>query len=203
MKRSIVGLSAAVSMLLAVCMPAFALTSGTYGSSTYGSCNYGAVCSVTLISNGNVALNVTPTASGNCTVQSDQASVQTDDANGYTLMLSDATTNTALVNGGSSINAGGGTLASPAALTPNAWGYRVDGLGSFGSGPTTAQSNISPNATSFAAIKASNASADIIASTTSAANPAVATTIWYGVCANTNVASGSYSTQVTYTAVAN
>lgn len=180
-----------------------AYPSGTYGSGTYGSCEYGSVCSITLTSNSNVSLNVTPTSGGSCTIQSDTASVMTDDSNGYTLTLADNSTNTALINGSATIGAGSGTFASPAALSGNAWGYRVDGLGSFGGGPTTGQSNVSPGSTLFAAIKASNQTADTIAATSVAADPAVTTTVWYGACANTSATSGSYTTQVTYTAVAN
>ncbi len=180
-----------------------AYATGTYGSGSYNSCVYGSACSITLVSSGNVSLNITPAAGGKCTIQSDTASVMTDDTNGYTLTLADNSTNTGLINGSSSISAGSGTLASPAALSGNAWGYRVDGLGSFGAGPTTAQSNVSPSGTLFAGIKASNQTADTLASTSTAADPAVTTTVWYGVCADTSVPSGAYASQVTYTAVAN
>ena len=198
-------LSFGLSIALIVSIPSlvFAYSSGVYGSGSYGSCEYGSVCSVTLISNGNVSLNVTPTPSGSCTIQSDTASVETDDTNGYTLTLADNGTNTSLVNGAKSISAGSGTFASPATLSNNNWGYRVDGLGSFGSGPTSSQSNVSSTSNLFAAIEASNAAADTIATSSGAADPAVSTTVWYGVCADTSVTSGSYATQVTYTAVAN
>src|SRR6185312_2811878 len=152
------GVMAAVFILssgLAVAYP-----SGTYGSSTYGSCEYGNTCSITLTSGGTVHLDVTPASGGRCTIQSDTASVLTDDSNGYTLTLADNSTNTALDDGSATIPASSATIASPAALTANKWGYRVDGLGSFGAGPTTAQSNISPPATLFAGIKASNQTAD-------------------------------------------
>jgi hypothetical protein len=182
---------------------AAAYATGTYGSASYGECDYGMACSISLISNGTISLNVTPASGGRCTIQSDSAAVETDDSNGYTLTLASSSTNTSLVNGGSSIAASSGTVASPAALAANKWGYRVDGLGSFGAGPTTAQSNIAVPSTTFAAIKASNVTADTIASTSSAANPAVTTTVWYGACADTSQASGTYTTQVTYTAVAN
>lgn len=181
----------------------FAYSSGTYGSGTYGSCVYGSVCSITLSSNGTVSLNVTPTSGGSCTVRSDVASVETDDSNGYTLTLADNSTSTALINGSTNINAGSGTFSSPAALSGDAWGYRVDSLGSFGSGPTTNQTNVSPSSALFAAIEASNQTADTIASTSAAADPAVNTTVWYGVCADTSIPSGAYTTQVTYTAIAN
>lgn len=182
---------------------AAAYPTGTYGSSTYGSCAYGSTCSITLTSGGTVHLDVTPAAGGRCTIQSDTASVLTDDSNGYTLTLADNSTNTALNDGSATIPATSATIASPAALSANQWGYRVDGLGSFGAGPTTAQSNISLPATLFAGIKASNQTADTIATTSSAADPAQVTTIWYGACADPSLSSGVYTTQVTYTAVAN
>lgn len=200
-RRFIIGL--AVVLALAGNAVALAYTSGTYGSGTYGSCAFGSVCSISLSSNGAISVNVTPTPAGSCTIQSDTASVMTDDANGYALTLNNNSTNTALLNGSSTINAGTGSAASPAALTSNTWGYRVDGLGSFGSGPTTAQSNAGLSSTLFAAVPASNAAGDTLALTSSAADPAVTTTVWYGACANTSLSSGSYSAQVTYTAVAN
>ncbi|MGH7234541.1 MAG: hypothetical protein ACREF7_03820 [Candidatus Saccharimonadales bacterium] len=182
---------------------AMAYPSGTYGSGAYGSCEYGVDCSISLSSNGTVSLAVTPTSSGSCTIQSDTATVLTDDTNGYTLTLGDSSTNTSLINGSSSINATTGTIGSPAALSGNSWGYRVDGLGSFGSGPTTGQINVGHSGTLFAGIEASDLTADTIASTSGAADPAVSTTVWYGACADTTVSSGNYTSQVIYTAVAN
>jgi len=180
-----------------------AYTTGTYGSGTYGSCDYGMACSISLTSNGNISLNVTPTASGSCTIQSDSPQVLTDDANGYTLTLADNSTNTALVNGASTIPPTTGTFASPAALAANTWGYRVDGVGSFGSGPTVGQTNVSPGSALFAGIVPSTSTPDTLASTATAADPAVTTTVWFGACANTSTKSGAYTTQVLYTAVAN
>jgi hypothetical protein len=205
MNRWRVWLGAAGAIIIGASIGSLALAypTGNYGSGTYGWCEYGTVCSITLVSDGNITLNVTPTSGGSCTIHSDTASVQTDDTNGYVLTLADTTTNTSLVNGSHSITAGSGTLASPAALTSNSWGWRVDSLGSFGSGPTTAQDNVSPDSTSFAAIQSSSDTPDTIATSSTAADPAVVTTVWYGECANTSVVSGSYATTVTYTAVAN
>lgn len=180
-----------------------AYPSGSYGSGSYNSCNYGTTCSVSVTDNGAVSLNITPASGGLCTIQSSVAQVLTDDANGYVLTLGDTSTNTALVNGSSSINAVSGTLSSPATLTDNSWGYREDGWDSFGSGPTSAQTNVSIGSATFAGIESSSNTPDTIASTTAAADPAVSTTIWYGACADTSVAIGNYTTQVTYTALAN
>ncbi len=176
---------------------------GTYGSGTYGSCKYGVQCDITLSSNGSLNLDITPTTSGKCTIHSDSPSVLTDDTDGYTLTVADNSTNTSLVNGASSISTTSGTVSSPTTLSGNSWGFRVDGLGGFGAGPTTTQDNVARGSITFSSVKASNVTADTIASTSGAADPAVATTVWYGACADTSVASGTYSTQVLYTAIAN
>jgi len=180
-----------------------AYASGTYGSGAYGSCNYGQICSITLSSSGTVGVNVTPAASSKCTIASDSVSVLTDDTNGYTLTLANSSTNTNLISGANTIAATSGTFAVPIALSGSAWGYRVDSIGSFGAGPTTAQNNISPPSLTFAKVVSSSGTADTLANTNVAANPAVITKVWYGVCANTSVVSGTYSTSVTYTALAN
>ncbi len=174
----------------------------TYGSGNYGACQYGS-CSISVSSNGSVSLNVTPSTGASCTIQSDTVSVLTDNSNGYSLTLDNSSTNTALTSGGNTIPATTGTFSSPTALTANTWGYRIDGVGSFGSGPTTAQTNVSPSSETFDGPPASSVSPDTIANTSGSADPAVNTTIWYGVCANTSTPNGSYTTQVTYTAVTN
>jgi hypothetical protein len=85
----------------------------------------------------------------------------------------------------------------------NTWGYRVDGLASFGSGPTTTINSGSVPSTTFAKVPPSNLAGTQVASSSGAANPAVNTTVWYGVCANSAVPAGSYTVTVTYTAVTN
>ncbi len=188
-----------VPLIMVFTLPALAIN---YSSGTYGSCQYSS-CSITLSSNGNLSLNVTPTSGGACTIQSDVAAVFTDNSNGFSLTLANSNTNTSLINGAYSISATSGTFASPTTLTPNAWGYRVDGAGSFGAGPTSAGTNVSPSSVLFAGTPASNLTANTIANTSTAANPTVNVQVWYGVCANTSVINGSYTTQVTYTAVTN
>lgn len=172
-----------------------------YGSGTYDSCQYGS-CSITLSTSTTVNLNVTPTSSGKCTIASDTVGVTTDNSLGYTLTMSANTTNTNLVSGGNTIAAGSGTQASPLALTVSSWGYRVDSLGGFGAGPTSAQSNIAPPATTFAGVP-SSASPNTLKTTAVAAGSVDNTSVWYGVCANTAVTNGTYSQVVTYTAVTN
>jgi len=176
--------------------------SATYGSGDYGNCDYGS-CTITLTSGGTTTVNVVPTPTGKCTVQSDTASVLTDNTTGYSLSMTTSTTNNAMTGSSGSINASSGTAASPVTLAMNTWGYRVDGLSGFGAGPTTSQNSGSIPSTTFAGVPPSNLAGTQVASSASAANPAVDTTVWYGVCANSAVPSGTYSVTVTYTAVTN
>lgn len=193
-------------ILIIVLVPSIARAnttdSTTYGSGNYGDCNYGS-CSITLSSGGAVNLDITPTQTGKCSIASDVVSVLTDSTSGYTVQLASSTTSTDLENGASTIATSSGTAASPAILNPNAWGWRIDGFSGFGSGPTSAQSNITAPISSFAGVPASNVTPATIKTSSSPANPAVDTMVWYGLCADTSVLNGTYTTQVTYTATTN
>lgn len=174
----------------------------TYNSGSYGDCNYGS-CLITLSSDGAVSLDTTPTQAGSCTIASNDVSVLTDSTAGYSVQLASSTTDTNLVNGSSTIATSSGTAASPAILNPNAWGWRIDGFSGFGSGPTSAQSNITAPISSFAGVPASNVTPATIKTSGSAANPAVVTRVWYALCADISVLNGTYTSQVTYTATTN
>jgi hypothetical protein len=176
--------------------------SESFGHGTYGSCYYNQ-CGITISSNGTVNVNVTPTAAGRCTVQKDSVTVTTDDSDGYTVTLNTSGTSNSLNNGSNSITVSTGSQASPISLANNTWGYRVDGVSGFGAGSTTAQSSVSTPSYPFAAVPTSSQSGDVLVSSNAAANPAVTTNVWYGVCATTSLPSGTYSAQVVYTAVAN
>jgi hypothetical protein len=190
-------------LFCAVAVPSLTVHASTYSSGTYSSCQYN-TCGISLTSNGTVSVNVLPTSSGSCTIQSDSVAVMTDSSTGYTLTLNDTdTSNQMSGSNGGIINPGSGTNASPAVLTANTWGYRVDSNGGFGAGPTTAASNVGIPSSTFAAVPLSSATPDTIASSTVAADPAVTTPVWYGLCADTTIPSGTYSDNVTYTAVVN
>jgi hypothetical protein len=174
----------------------------TYGSGNYGVCSYGS-CSITLDSSTTVNANVTPSGSGKCTVQSDSVSVLTDNSDGYNLSMTTSSTSSNMASGPHTISASSGLAATPVTLAMNTWGFRVDGISGFGAGPTSAQTNGNTPSVTFAKVPANNETPAVLASTNSTANPAVNTTVWYGVCANTNQPSGSYAASVTYTAVTN
>lgn len=189
-------------------VPLFFLAFGTfisalpYGSGDYGACTYD-TCGITLTTDGTVTLPVTPTTSGVNTTVSDTAEVSTDATTGYTLTLSDSDTDTDLISGVSTIAAASGTQASPATLALNTWGYRVDGLAGFGTGPTSAQTSDSSALYTFAGLPASNQTVHTIKTTSQAANPPDTTDVWYGVRVDTTKPNGTYTGTVTYTAVTN
>jgi len=194
-------------VLVALLLPAVVsfralAANGAYGDGSYGSCTYNS-CGISLSSNGTVNVNVIPGASTTCTVQSDSVGVTTDSSTGYTLTATTSTSSNSLASGGNTIPATGGTAGSPAALTANTWGYRVDGLGSFGAGPTSAVSNTGVPVVSFAAIPTSVQTPATLATSSSPADPAVTTTVWYGVCVNSAKVAGTYTNSVVYTAVVN
>lgn len=176
--------------------------SSVYGSGSFGDCDYG-TCTITLTDTGTPTLTVAPTPTGVCSVQSDTVSVLTDSTTGYSLTMTTSTTNNAMQGASTSLAASSGTSSAPATLAVNTWGYRVDGLASFGTGPTTSQSSGSTPSVTFAGVPASNQSSTQVAYSASPANPAQDTKVWYGVCANASIPVDTYSATVVYTAVTN
>jgi hypothetical protein len=154
-----------------------------------------------LSSNGTVNINAIPTGSGVQTIGSDTVTVSTNDSAGYTLKLGETGASATLTSGSNTIAASSGTQASPVAETANSWGYRVDGVGGFGAGPTTAASNQAIGSSAFAAVPATASPNTLVTTGTTATN--ATTTVWYGVAVNTSVPSGTYTNSVTYTATAN
>lgn len=183
---------AVVGVLLSPVMASAVTSTGT----TTINATIGSVISMTTSST--VALAVTPVSGGSATSASDAVSVSTNNALGYTLTLADSDATTTLVNGGNTIAAGAGTFAAPVTLANNTWGYRVDSVGAFGAGPTTAQTNQTNLTGTWTGVPATG-SAHTLKSTSSTATNDI-TTVWYGVKADTTNPNGVYSDQVTYTA---
>ena len=151
---------------------------------------------------GTVNDDVTPTGSGAQTIQSDTVTVSTNDSSGYTLQLAESSATTTLTSGSNTIPASSGSQTTPTVMAANTWGYRVDGLGGFGAGPTTQATNAAISGTiKFAGVPASG-SPNTLADTSGTASNAV-TTVWYGVAANTSQPTGTYTNTVTYTCTAN
>ena len=171
----------------------------TYGSGNYGDCQYSS-CSISITNNTSVELSITPTSGGSCSIGTDSVIVTTHNTNGYYLTLSTTTSQTSLKNGSSQIPSSTGTFSSPTLLAVNRWGYRIDGQGGFGAGPTTLSTN--PSLASFAGVHISPG--DTVKTTAVAtSNSGDTTPIWYGVCADSSNKNGTYSVGITYTATAN
>ena len=156
---------------------------------------------VSISTSGTVNLAITPTSGGSATSASDTVSVSTNDSAGYTLELSSSSAQVTLTNGGNSIAASSGTQTSPVTLANNTWGYRVDGVGGFGSGPTSAQTNQASLSGTWAGIPASGSPNTLKTTATTASGDT--TTVWYGAKADTTKPNGTYTDTVTYTATGN
>jgi hypothetical protein len=191
-----------VAIILAAIAQIASVQALPYGRGAYGKCQFGS-CSITLTSSTSIAANITPSGATKCSVVKDEVSVRTGSSTGYTLQVSDADANTNLVrSGGGTIAATSGTRNVSTVLTANTWGYRVDGIGSFGAGPTSAVTNASIPADTYAAVPTYGNSDSIVTSTT-AASVAVITPVWYGICSNTSIPAGTYTDTVLYTALIN
>ncbi len=157
---------------------------------------------ITLSADAIVNIALTPTGAGAASSQSDTVSVATNHAAGYNLTLSNNDTTLDLDGPGAAVIAAhAGTFASPTTLGNNSWGYRVDGSGTFGAGPTSAELSQANLAGTWSGIP-SSAAAQLI-KTTAATATNDQTTFWYGVKADTSKPSGAYTDSVTYTATTN
>lgn len=194
-----------ISIVAAVPLLAVAVVSATYSLqasaiATNINSTIGSTISV-FTTSGNVAIDATPTGAGVQTINKDVVTVSTNNSAGYNLKLNETTATSALTSGSNTIPATSGTFAAPIAQAVNTWGYRVDGAGTFGAGPTSVVSNQAIGALKFAAVPAT-ASPDTLKSTSATATNDV-TNVWYGVAVNTATPSGAYTNSVTYTATTN
>lgn len=200
MKQQKISLLAGVAMAVAgvsVLTPAAFAASNTANTTI----NANIASTISISTSGTVNLGITPTAAGSASSASDTVSVSTNNGGGYNLQLADTDATTNLVNGSNTIAASSGTFGSPTALANNTWGYRVDGAGTFGSGPTAAQSNQASLSGTWAGVPASGS--PVTLKSTSAAATADTTTVWYGAKADTTKPNGTYTDTVTYTATTN
>lgn len=175
-----------------------------YSAGTYGTCTYD-TCSITLSSTATTNVNITPTSgSALCTVQSNSVTAATDSSTGYTVTINNGDT-TAALNGpsGQTISSIGGTAASPSTLTANTWGYRIDTVAGFGTGPTSSVSNASIPVLTFAATPSSASAGGTIRTTSAAEGVGVPTSVWFGVCVDSTKLSGVYTDTVVFTATVN
>lgn len=197
-KKSMVGLGAGILAIGAVLLGNTAIQAATADTVINGQIS--SVITISSVSPRNIVVN--PGNGAATTSVDDTITVNTNNATGYTVtlaMLSTATNNklkhetTADV-----IDAGAGTMALPAALGANTWGYRVDGVGDFGSGTTT-ENNVANSNFTWAGVPQSTG--DKIVDADGPATNAT-TKVWFAIHANNSLRSGKYTNTVTYTATA-
>ena len=159
---------------------------------------------ISVSSSGTLGLDLTPNSFGTLSTTTDNLNVYTNTPNGYQLYLNSTSGSTDIYNNnvldengnlsanlpsGTNTNhfsATTGTKSSPATLTNNTWGY-----------------SLAPSPTTFSKVELTNTSADSLISTgskTTGAGDNIDVT--YGFMADTKLTPGTYSTQVTYTAIA-
>lgn len=154
---------------------------------------------LTMANSNNVSLNANPTSGTVQTTAKDTVTVSTNNSGGYNLSIKDSDSDTDLQDGSNAIAATSGTAAAPTALTAGTWGYRVDGRAGFGAGPTSTLSSGALGSVTYAGVTAS----DVQVKSTSATASNDATDFWYSVAVNTSQPTGTYTDEVTYTAVVN
>ena len=173
----------------------------TIGTGAYSATATGQVRYITLSAPTSVDIAVTPAGGTKMSSKSANVLVATNAATGYKLSLSTQSTNRNLTNGSQTIMPTAGTQTAPIALSGSAWGYRVNGIGNFGS-TTTAENNVASSAYTWAGVP--DHVAPHVIRTTTVANPTAETTaVWYGVSVTGSQQSGIYTATVTYTAINN
>jgi len=173
-----------------------AIGTGAYSATATGQIRY-----ITLSAPTSVDIAVTPAGGTKMSSKSTNVLVATNAATGYKLSLSTQTANRNLTNGSQTIAPIAGTQTAPVALSGSAWGYRVNGIGNFGS-TTTVENNVTSSAYTWAGIP-DHAAPHVIRTTTVANPTAETTTVWYGVSVAGLQQSGIYTATVTYTAINN
>ena len=149
-----------------------------YGKGLYDvNVPYGSQTSLSIATNGNISIPVTPTTSGVLATGTSTVTVTSTDVKGYKLYIR-ALTNTNMNNLGALLPASAN--GSPAALAIDTWGYNVDASANF---------------------TGINLSDTLIRSITIPASSGDVTNVTYGMKLDLAKPAGNYVATVVYTAV--
>lgn len=149
-----------------------------YGKGLYDAdVPYGSQTALSIATNGNINIPVTPASGGALATGTSVVTVTTTDVKGYKLYVR-AVSNTNMMNGGTSLPASAN--GAPAALAVNTWGYNTDA------------------STNFTGITLSDT---LIRSITTPARLGDVTNVTFGMNLDMLKPIGNYSTTVIYTAV--
>ena len=174
MKKTTVFFALAISLNMIVSMLAFAQP---YGAGKYGiDVPYGSQTSLSISTNGDVSIGITPTEFGAQATGTNQVTVTSTDVVGYKLYIR-ALSDTNMNNLGAILPASANV--TPAPLAVDTWGYNTDASNSF-LGITTTDT--------------------LIKSTAAPVKNGETTTVTYGLSLDMAKPAGQYSTSVIYTA---
>ncbi len=149
-----------------------------YGKGLYDeNIPYGSQTSLTIATDGNVSIPVTPTSSGVQAFGTSKVTVTSTDVKGYKLYIR-ALTDTNLNNSGATLPASANS--SPAPLSIDTWGYNTDASANY---------------------MGITASDTLIRSITTPAKNGDITNVTFGIYIDLAKPAGNYSTTVIYTAV--
>lgn len=149
-----------------------------YGTGKYNeNVPYGSQTSITISTDGNVTIPITPTESGTLGTGNSTVTVTSTDVVGYKLYIRAAGATTNMVNGPDTLPASGN--GTPATLSVNTWGYNTDG------------------SSNFVGISLSDT---LIKNATGPYSSGDSTTFKYGVKIDNSKPAGNYSTTILYTA---
>lgn len=176
-KKTIYTLGLLASLVVGVIAPA-ASYAQPYGTGVYGeNVPYGSETALSIATDGNVSIPITPTTSGVLATGTSVVTVTSTDVKGYKLYIR-TLSSTDMNNLGALIPASAN--GSPAALAVNTWGYNTDASINF--------VGLSLTDTLIHSITAPIAGGD-------------ATTVTYGVKVDLAKPAGNYTANVVYTAV--
>lgn len=162
----------------------FSLLEGAANASPFGAgvfgedVPFGSMTSISITTDGNVAITATPSGSTFSGSGSHTLTVTSTDVVGYELYTK-SPSGTGMTNGTDTIPASSNSM--PAALAMNTWGYNTD------------------NSSNYVGIAATDT---LIKDVSGPYKNGDDTVVTYGVLANTSKSSGAYTIGVTYTAVA-
>ncbi|MBR3323476.1 hypothetical protein IKG16_01150 [Candidatus Saccharibacteria bacterium] len=147
---------------------------------------------VSISSSSTLGVDITPTSSGNISTAVDNVNIYTNTPNGYQLYLNSTTGSTDIYNNNDTqqernhFTATSGTKSTPITLTSNTWGY-----------------SLATNPTTFSKVEATSTAGDSLITTgTKTSGEGDNLDVTYGFNADTKLTPGTYTTNVTYTAIA-
>lgn len=194
-------LSVATLGFLLVFIAGESTSASLYGRGIYGACGYSESCTISLATSGEVELDVVPTTGGAITIDRDIVEVTTNNPFGFKLAVeTESAEENGLVGSDATIPASSGTAVSPVVLSGTQWGIRIDQQEGFGLGPTEEVSNQPSSSLTFAGVPTYGNPLSVVTYGIPAPD-GVATSVWYGVRADSSVPSGAYTATVVYTAV--